>query len=138
MELTLQLKLLPTDVQGTALRATMARFNEACNWLAEQAFAKQCANKLTLQRLYYHELRMQFDLPSQMVVRCLARVAGTYRRDKSLCPTFRPDAAMPYDQRIMRFDGLDHVSLATLQGRVLVSFLIGPYHRQRFDAHEPR
>jgi IS605 OrfB family transposase len=45
---------------------------------------------------------------------------------------------MPYDQRIMRFDGLDHVSLATLQGRVLVSLLIGPYHRQRFDAHEPR
>ncbi len=45
---------------------------------------------------------------------------------------------MPYDQRIMRCDGLDHVSLTTLEGRVLVSFLIGPYHRQRFDAHEPR
>jgi IS605 OrfB family transposase len=45
---------------------------------------------------------------------------------------------MPYDQRIMRFDGLDHVSLLTLQGRVLVSFLIGTYHLQRFDAHEPR
>ncbi len=45
---------------------------------------------------------------------------------------------MPYDQRIMRFAGLDQVSLLTLQGRVLVAFLIGPYHRQRFDAHEPR
>ena len=138
MELTLQLKLLPTEGQATSLRATMVRFNEACNWLAKQAFAKQCTNKLTLQRLYYHELRTRFALPSQMVVRCLARVAGTYRRDKSVCPTFRPDAAMPYDQRIMRFDGLDHVSLLTLQGRVLVSFLIGPYHRQRFDAYEPR
>ena len=138
MELTLQLKLLPTDDQAMALRACMALFNEACNWLATEAFAKQCTNKLTLQRLYYHELRARFALPSQMVVRCLARVAGTYRRDKAICPTFRTDAAMPYDQRIMRFDGLDHVSLATLQGRVLVSFLIGPYHRQRFDAHEPR
>lgn len=138
MELTLQLKLLPTDDQATALRATMARFHEACTWLAEQAFAQQCANKLTLQRLYYHELRSRFALPSQMAVRCLARVAGTYRRDKTICPTFRSDAAMPYDQRIMRCDGLDHVSLLTLQGRVLVSFLIGPYHRQRFDAYEPR
>ena len=64
MELTLQLKLLPTDEQATALRATMARFNEACNWLASQAFAKQCSNKLTLQRLYYHELRIRFALPS--------------------------------------------------------------------------
>ena len=138
MELTLQLKLLPTDDQATTLRATMARFNEACNWLAQQAFAHQCSNKLTLQRLYYHELRGRFDLPSQMAVRCLARVAGTYKRDKTLCPTFRPDAAMPYDQRIMRFDGLDQVSLLTLAGRVLVSFLLGPYHERRFDAHEPR
>jgi len=71
---------------------------------------------LTLQRLYYHELRSRFALSSQMAVRCLARVAGTYRRDKTICPTFRPDAAMPYDQRIMRFDGLDHVSLLTLAG----------------------
>ncbi len=138
MELTLQLKLLPTAEQTISLRAVMMRFNEACNWLAAQAFAQQCTNKLTLQRLYYHELRTLFHLPSQMVVRCLARVAGTYRRDKTICPTFRPDAAMPYDQRIMRFDGLDHVSLTTLQGRVLVAFLIGPYHRQRFDAYAPR
>ena len=138
MELTLQLKLLPTADQAAALRAVMTRFHEACNWLAARAFAQQCTNKLTLQRLYYHELRTRFALPSQMVVRCLARVAGTYRRDKTICPTFRPDAALPYDQRIMRFDGLDHVSLTTLQGRVLVSFLIGPYHRHRFDAYEPR
>ncbi|HEY5868293.1 MAG TPA: transposase [Candidatus Tectomicrobia bacterium] len=138
MELTLQLKLLPTDAQAIALRATMARFHEACHWLAAQAFAHQCTNKLTLQRLFYHALRTQFDLSSQMAVRCLARVAGTYRRDKTICPTFRPDAAMPYDQRIMRFDGVDQVSLLTLQGRILVSFLIGPYHQQRFDAHEPR
>ncbi len=108
------------------------------NWLAARAFAQQCTNKLTLQRLYYHELRTHFALPSQMVVRCLARVAGTYRRDKTICPTFRPDAAMPYDQRLMRFAGLDHVSLTTQQGRVLVAFLIGPYHRQRFDDYEPR
>ena len=134
----MQLKLLPTAAQATALRAVMARFNEACNWLAEQAFAKQCSNKLTLQRLYYFELRARFDLPSQMAVRCLARVAGTYRRDKTICPTFRPEAAMPYDQRMMRFDGLDHVSFLTLEGRVLVAFLVGMYHRQRFEAHEPR
>ncbi len=138
MELTLQLKLLPTDDQSTALRATMARFHEACNWLAARAFAQQCANKLTLQRLYDYELRTMFALPVQMVVRCLARVAGTYRRDKTICPTCRSEAAMPYDQRMMRGDGLDHVSLSTLTGRVLVSFVLGPYRRPRFDAYEPR
>ena len=73
MELTLQLKLLPTDDQASALRATMERFNEACTWLAQQAFAQQITNKLALQRLYYHGLRSRFALPSQMAVRCLAR-----------------------------------------------------------------
>ncbi len=72
MELTLQLKLLPTADQAIALRAVMARFHEACNWLAQQAFRQQISNKLTLQRLYYFELRTRFALPSQMTVRCLA------------------------------------------------------------------
>lgn len=138
MELTLQLKLLPTEHQATALHETMTRFHEACHWLAEQAYAQQCCNKLTLQRLYYHALHSRFALSSQMAVWCLARVAGTYKRDLSVCPTFRPDAAMPYDQRLMRFHGLDQVSLLTLTGRVMVSFLIGPYHQKRFNAHEPR
>ena len=136
-ERTLQLKLLPTDDQATAFRAVMARVHAACNWLAAQAFRQQMSNKLTLQRLCYFELRTRFGLPAQMAVRCLARVADTYRRDKTICPTFRPEAAMPYDQRMMRFDGLDHVSVLTWQGRVVVAFLIGPYHKHRFDAHVP-
>src|SRR5439155_4451501 len=86
---------------------------------------------------YYHILRSRFALSSQMAVRCLARVAGTYKRDPGLCPTFKSHAAMPYDQRIMRFHGLDQVSLLTLAGRVCVAFLVGTYHRERFDAHAP-
>ena len=38
----------------------------------------------------------------------------------------------------MRFDGLDHVSVLTLQGRVVAAFLSGPSHKHRFDAHKPR
>jgi len=138
MELTLQLKLLPTDDQTTALRPTMERSNEAYNWLAEQAFACQMTYKLTLQRLYYHALRSRFALSSQMAVRCLARVAGTYKRDPGLCPTLKPHAAMPYDQRIMRFHGLDQGSFLTLAGRVLVAFLVGTYHQECFDTHASR
>ena len=138
MELTLQLKLLPTTDQATALRETMERFNAACNWLAELACADECSNKLTLQRMYYHALRSHFALSSQMTVRCLARVAGTYKRDKAICPTFAPHAAMPYDERFMSFKGIDQVSLLTLTGRVVVPFVVGPYHRTRFDTYAPR
>jgi len=87
-----------------------------------------------LQRQYYTDLRSQFGLSAQMAVRCIARVVGAYKHDKSICPTFRPHAAMPYDQRLMSFKGVDHVSLLTLDGRVLVPFVMGAYQRERFTA----
>jgi putative transposase len=132
MELTLQLQLLPDAEQATRLQATVERFNAACPWLAEQAFAQRRANKVVLQRQYYTDLRARFGLSAQMAVRCIARVVGAYKRDKRRCPTFRPHAAMPYDQRLMSFKGLDRVSLLTLEGRVLVPFVMGAYQRERF------
>lgn len=132
MELTLQLHLLPDTEQATQLQETVERFNVACTWLAQQAFAQRLANKVLLQRQYYADLRARFGLSAQMAVRCIARVVGAYKRDKSRCPTFRPHAAMPYDQRLMSFKGVDHVSLLTLHGRALVPFVMGAYQRERF------
>lgn len=132
MEITVQLKLLPDAEQSQYLQETVERFNTACNWLAQQTYALHLANKVRLQQLYYGELRARFDLSAQMAVRCIARVATTYKRDKDICPTFRPHAAMPYDQRLMGFKGIDRVSLLTLAGRVLVPFVMGAYQRERF------
>ena len=39
---------------------------------------------------------------------------------------------MPLDQRLMSFKGIDRVSILTLQGRLLVPFVMGAYQRQRF------
>jgi predicted transposase len=38
MKLTLQIQLLPDKKQADQLKSTMERFNQACSWLAEQAF----------------------------------------------------------------------------------------------------
>src|SRR6266568_6982177 len=84
------------------------------------------------KQLYYTDLRSRFGLSAQMAVRCIARVVEASKRDKSLCPTFRPHAAMPYDQRLMSFKGIDQVSLLTLEGRVRVPFVMGAYQRERF------
>jgi putative transposase len=132
MKLTLQLQLLPNDAQSASLRATMERFNEAANWLAGHAFVRQLANKIELQKLHYRELRERFSLSAQMAVRCIAQVAEAYKRDKGKQPTFRPHAAFPYDQRILAFKGLDRVSLLTLDGRLLVPFVMGKYQQERF------
>ncbi len=132
MKLTLQIQLLPDAKPAVALRETLARFNEAATWLAERAFELRSANKIKLQQLFYADLRQGFQLSAQMTVRCIAQVCEAYKRDKHKLPRFRKHASMPFDQRMMSFKGLDRVSLLTLNGRVLVPFVMGKYQVERF------
>lgn len=134
MKLTLQLQLLPDADHAARLKATVERFNEAADWLAGQAFERKVSNKIVLQRLCYADLREKFGLSAQMAVRCIAQVCEAYKRDKAKRPRFRKHAAMPFDQRMMSFKGVDRVSLLTLTGRVIVPFLMGKYQRDRFTA----
>nr|WP_294560398.1 transposase [uncultured Rhodopila sp.] len=132
MKLTLQVQLLPDAAQAASLKATMERFNEAAGWLAGHAFASGSANKFALQKAHYRELRERFNLSAQMAVRCIAQVCECFKRDKSKRPRFRKHAAIPYDQRILSFKGIDRVSILTLDGRVVVPFVMGKYQHERF------
>jgi IS605 OrfB family transposase len=111
----------------------MERFNEACTWLAGEAFAAQCADKYTLQVDQYAALRADYGLSAQMAVRAISKVSEVYKRDKSRRPTFRPHGAVPYDQRILSFKAADRVSILTLDGRILLPFVAGDYHRARLE-----
>ena len=128
------LKLAPTTEQHQALLETMHAFNEAASYVASVAFAEKTANKFELQKLVYGELRTTHKLPSQLAIRCISKASEAYKRDKSIQPTFRPEGAIVYDERVMSFKGLTTVSLLTLAGRVLVPFLIGKYQASRLDA----
>lgn len=132
MKLTLQTQLLPDKQQAVQLKRTIERFNEAATWLAGKAFEIHSANKVKLQQLHYREVRKQVDLSAQMTVRCIAQVCEAYKRDKDIRPKFRKHASMPLDQRLMSFKGVDRVSILTLEGRVIVPFIMGLYQRERF------
>ena len=134
MKLTLQTQLLPTDAQAAALGETLRAFNAAADWLAGEAFTLKLANKIDLQKRYYHKLRDDFGLSAQMAVRCIAQVCEAYKRDKTRRPHFREFAAMPFDQRMMSFRGETAVSLLTLAGREVVALVMGDYQRKYFDA----
>ena len=131
MNLLLQINSCPSD-QAAKLKATMERFNEAADWLAGELFARKCRTSWSSRELFYAELRERFGLSSQMAIRCIARVCEAYKRDQSMRPKFRPHAAMPFDQRMMSFKGADRVSLLTLNGRVLVAFVMGKYQAEKF------
>lgn len=128
------LKLLPTAEQHQALLDTMHVFNEAANFVTSVAFAEKTANKFELQKIVYGELRTIYKLPAQLAIRCISKASEAYKRDKSIQPTFKPEGAVTYDERVMSFKGLTRVSLLTLAGRVLIPFLIGNYQATRMDA----
>ena len=132
MKLTLQTQLLPTPKDAAKLMATVERFNEAATWLAAVAFDRKLANKFELQKLCYAELRQRFGLSSQMAIRCIAQVVEAYKKDKDKRPKYRRRSAMPFDQRMVSFKGPDRVSLLTLEGRVIVPFIMGKYQAERF------
>ena len=127
MKLTLQLKLVPTAEQHTALLDTMRAFNAAASYAAEVGFRDHVFSQQAIHVRCYRELRNRFGLSAQMAVRAIGKVVETFKRDKKVCPIFRADGAMTYDERILGWKGPAHVSLLTLQRREIVAMVYGEY-----------
>jgi len=132
MKTTLQVKLLPSSAQHTALLETMRAFNAACTWIAAYAFQQRCASKFQLQKALYYEVRQRFGLSAQLAIRAIAKTVEAYKRDKTRQVAFRPDGAVVYDERIMAFHGVEAVSLTTLHGREVIPMQMGDYQRVQF------
>jgi IS605 OrfB family transposase len=133
MNLTLRLRLLPTDDQKAKLLAVMQRFNEAATFAAQCGFNAKVFSQPSIHRIAYREIRERFGLSAQLAVRAIGKAVEVFKRDKTVCPVFRPRGAVTYDERILAFKGLDKVSLTILQGREVVAIVFGEYQGQRFD-----
>ena len=118
MKLVAPVKLLPSPEQAVALLGTLARCNEACDWLAEAGLAAGKTRQYDLHRLAYAELRSRFGLTAQAAIRCIAKVADAFKVNREVAPRFRRDAAQPYDERILRFAADDTANLWTIAGRL--------------------
>ena len=127
MKLTLQLKLIPTADQHAALLATMRAFNAAASYAAEVGFRDHVFTQQSIHKRCYRELRDRFGLKAQMAVRAIGKAVETFKRDKRVCPVFRPDGAMTYDKRLLGWKGPAHVSVLTLHGREIVAMVYGEY-----------
>jgi putative transposase len=127
------LKLEPSPEQHQALLQTLEAFNAGCQYAADVAYEKRCANKVALQPMVYGTLRERFGLSSQMAIRAIAKAVEAYKRDKRVHLRFQPHGAMVYDERIMSFKRLTHVSLLTLAGRQLIPLRYGAYQAARLD-----
>jgi putative transposase len=130
MKLVCAIRLLPTPEQADTLKRTLERCNAACDWLSTTGHAAGKVRQYDLHKLAYAECKSRFGLTAQAVVRCIAKVADAYKvGEKDTVRSFRPLAAQPYDDRILRFTKGGAVNLWTLDGRMALPAVAG--ERQR-------
>jgi putative transposase len=130
VKLTAQIQLKPSDEQSVDLTATILRANEACNWLSKKSWESSIFRQFDLHKLAYHEARAAFpDLSSQILVRCIAKVADSYKLDNKTQRVFRPLGAITYDARILSWKG-ETANIWTIKGRQRIPFVCGDHQRE--------
>ena len=134
MQLSIKIKLLADSVQKDSLLRTMAAFNKAASDAAVAGFDAKVFSQPSIQRLTYYKIRETYKLTSQLAVRAIGKAVECFKRDKKVCPVFKPRSAVVYDERIMRFKGLTHVSLASLDGRLVIPIVIAGYQSKRLQS----
>jgi IS605 OrfB family transposase len=127
MKLTAQIKLLPSAEQAESLRATMHAVNAAAAFAAQQGFAAKVYGQVSIHRLCYFAIRERFGLPANIAVRAISKAVEAFKRDKTICPEFRPDGAIPCSDRTYRIASPQVVSLAVLTGRIRIPYVTGDY-----------
>jgi IS605 OrfB family transposase len=141
----LKVRMLPTDVESSALAATVRTCNDAALWLSARMHAEGVHRRYDAQKRFYTEMRQRFGLSAQPAIRVIGKVADAYvglranlaagrygtpgsqQRAKVLAVpiNFRADAAQPFDARCLSWQIPETigarevtVSIWTVQGRL--------------------
>jgi len=134
MQLTVKIKLLPSAEQKKSLLNTMAAFNLAANDAARAGFEGNVFSQPCIHRLTYYAIREKYNLTSQLACRAIGKAVECFKRDKKVCPVFKPRSAVVYDSKVMRFKGLTHVSLASLDGRLVIPMVVAGYQTEKLQS----
>src|SRR5689334_7214507 len=102
MKLTISIQLKPTELQAKRLLATLEKANEAANAISATAWENKTFGQFKLHHLVYSGIRETYGLTAQMVVRLIAKVADSYKLDKTRQRVFRNHGAISYDDRILK------------------------------------
>ena len=123
MKLTLKIKLLPTDEQAKSLLQTIKEANKACNLISDIAWQQKAFQQFKLHNASYHTIKGATELSSQVIVRCISKVADAYKLDKKVKRTFKPLGSISYDSRILTYTPDNIVSIWSVGGRLKMPFV---------------
>jgi putative transposase len=137
--LTLVVKIEPTEQQYQLIRDTAVAFASACNWINSNVNSN-LINRNSIQAVCYNEVKSQFGLTANHVVRACARVAAnrlTAQRKRRKVKGFKP-TSWDCDARTFRLieDG-DLISISTTGKRVKVPMRVSHYHRGKLKGQSP-
>lgn len=136
MKITAKIHLLPTADQAVALRGTLLAANAAYNHMSEYAFVNKTFRQYDLHNAQYYVVKEAFSLSAQLVVRCLAKVADSYKLDRETQRVFRPLGGIAYDSRILSINQTKSIaSIWTVGGRLKIAYQTNT-HNERMLAYQ--
>ncbi len=131
MKLTAQIKLAPAPEQAELLKQTLEAANAACNTISQYAWDNKVFNQFDLHKALYYALRNEYKLAAQLTVRCIGKVADSYKADKNTQRVFKSNGSIPYDDRILKyFTDKQSVSIWTLSGREFIPYMCGKQQKE--------
>ena len=130
MKLTANIKLQCSKEQHQILLQTLETCNKACNYISQICFDKKVFGQFKVHKLIYKEIRKDFELSSQIAIRCIAKIADAYKLDKKILRDFKPYSSQPFDDRNFRLMKNDQISITTTDGRLKIPFICGDYQRK--------
>jgi IS605 OrfB family transposase len=130
MKLVADIQLLPDAAQLVALKQTLKRCNEACNYASGVAFENKEFRQFSLQKIAYREMRDRYEIPAQMAILSVAKVTDAYKvGSKEIARKFRPTASHPFDARLVRICNDAELSIRLLDKRHTIKYVCGDHQR---------
>lgn len=131
---TMKLQLLTDVHQHDTLTNVMSRFNLVCNHISEIGFRTRThRSKVRLSKQCYYDIREEYSMPSQMVVRAIGKVVDSYKSGFNAVMRFGDLTSVVYDSRSLAFKWMNHVSIATFEKRIEVPFRVVEYRQGSFE-----
>ncbi|MFE9960208.1 RNA-guided endonuclease InsQ/TnpB family protein [Micromonospora sp. NPDC005299] len=139
VKLVVQVKLLPTPEQAATLKATLRACNAAASEVAMVARERAVYRNYDLRKHTYAGIKADYGLGAQAAQHVIKKVADAYtvlkanikaghlgkpgskrrRRAEAAPIAFRPNAAQPYDARMLSWQAdARTVSIWTIRGRL--------------------
>ena len=118
------------------LQESIERFADCCNDVLSVSKEHKTTNKVKLQHLCYHQLKAKYELPANLVIRAIARVAESAKGKKP--PKQYKPTSIAYDQRTFCFiEPKEEISISTHTERLHIKLRLGNFQRGLLAGQKP-